>query len=322
MSENKVHLHLTAAQKNKFIKGLPFQMTSSQVSSNDGKHHLCAILSKKDYNNLLNKTSKNKGMRFSKKTFCEGSGLFKDLMKGAAKTIAPILIDKIGDVTNTRNLTDSLLKPNVDRIIDLTVGSGFKIDEMRSTVMPRETLLWPIEMRPTVMPNEDSRDKILRQNEIRFAVMPNQEIGSGMKNRKARFVKGSKVAKEFMANIRRGKGCKKEGGNIFDDIGRKLKQTFNPALGMKIKDALSSDSAKDVYKSIADTVIPIIATSTGNPVLGQIAKIGVDTALGSGLKKKRLQKKTTNIKSNSSNLINGVPQVIKSRLQGGSFKGL
>ena len=93
MSENKVHLHLTAAQKNKFIIGLPFQMTSSQVSSNDGKHHLCAILSKKDYNNLLNKTSKNKGMRFSKKTFCEGSGLFKDLMKGASKIIAPALRD-------------------------------------------------------------------------------------------------------------------------------------------------------------------------------------------------------------------------------------
>ena len=319
MSENKVHLHLSSAQKNKFIKGLPFQMTAGQCSSKSGKHHICAVLSKKDYNNLLKKTSRNKGMRFSKDTFLDGSGLFKDVMKGIAKGIAPIVIDKIGDVTNTRNLTDSLLKPNVDRIIDLTVGSGFKIDEMRSTVMPRETLLRPNEMRPTVMPNEDSRDKILRQNEIRFAVMPNQEIGSGMKNRKARFVKGSKEAKEFMANIRRGKGCKKEGGNIFDDIGRKLKQTFNPDLGRKIKDTLTSDTAKDIYKGIADTIIPIIGNATGNPMLSQIAKIGVDTALGSGIKKRL---KTRNIKSNSSNLINGVPQVIKSRLQGGSFKGL
>ena len=182
--------------------------------------------------------------------------------------------------------------------------------------MPRDKLLRPNEMRSAVMPNEDPREK------LRFAVMPNQEMGSGIKKKKARFIKGSNEAKAFMANIRRGKGCKKEGGNIFDDIGRKLKETFNPDLGRKIKDALSSDTAKDVYKGIADTVIPIIATSTGNPMLGQIAKIGVDTALGSGLKKKRLQKKTTNIKSNSSNLINGVPQVIKSRLQGGSFKGL
>ena len=36
MNENKVDLHLTGAQKNKFMKGLPFQMTSSQVSSKDG----------------------------------------------------------------------------------------------------------------------------------------------------------------------------------------------------------------------------------------------------------------------------------------------
>ena len=64
-------------------------------------------------------------MRFSKDTFLECSGLFKDLMKGASKTIAPILIDKIGDATNTRNLTDSLLKPNADKIIDFVAGSGF-----------------------------------------------------------------------------------------------------------------------------------------------------------------------------------------------------
>ena len=185
--------------------------------------------------------------------------------------------------------------------------------------MPRETLLRPNEMRSAVMPNEDSREKLLRQNDLRLAVMPNQEMGYGIKMKKSRFVKGSKEAKEFMANIRRGKGCKKEGGNIFDDIGRKLKQTFNPALGRKIKDTLTSDTAKDIYKGIADTIIPIIGNATGNPMLSQIAKIGVDTALGSGIKKRL---KTRNIKSNSSNLINGVPQVIKSRLQGGSFKGL
>ena len=82
---------------------------------------------------------------------------------------------------------------------------------------------------------------------------------------------------------------------------------------------MTSDAAKEVYEGIAKTVIPIIATSTGNPLLVKIAQIGVDTALGSGIKKKR---KTTNIKSSSSNLIHGVPQIIKSRLQGGSFERL
>ena len=302
MEEHKVDLHLTSKQKNKFVKGLPFQMTSDQCSSGAKKnhHHLCAVLSKKEYNNLLKNTHNKKGTRFSKDKFLEGSGLFKDLMKGAAKTIAPILIDKVGDVTGTRNLTDSLLKPNSDKIIDFVAGSGIQIDQMKSAVMPR--------------------DKLLRSNLMRLAVMPNQEVGLGLK-KKARFVKGSKEAKEFMASIRKGKGCQKNGSNIFDDICKKLKETFTPDLGRKIKDVLTSDTAKKVYKGISDVAIPIIATSTGNPLLGQVAKIGVDAALGSGLKKKIIKRGLT-IKTSGSTLIGGVPQVIKSRLQGGSFKGL
>ena len=223
MEEHKVDLHLTSKQKSKFIKKKAFQMTADQCSSGPKKnhHHLCAVLSKKEYNNLLKNTSHKKGTRFSEDKFMEGTGFFKDLLKGAAKTIAPILIDKVGDATGTRNLTDSLLKPNSDKIIDLVAGSGIQIDQMKSAVMPR--------------------DKFLRSNEMRLAVMPNQEVGSGLK-KKARFVKGSKEAKEFMASIRRGKGCQKNGSNIFDDIGKKLKETFNPDLGRKIKDALTSDT--------------------------------------------------------------------------------
>ena len=296
MSEkHKVDLHLTSNQKNKYVKGLPFQMTAEQCSSKSGKYHICAYLSKKDYNNLLKKNSHKKGMRFSKDTFLEGSGLFKDLLKGASKTIAPILIDKIGDATNTRNLTDSLLKPNADKMIDFVAGSGLEIYPMKSAVMPR--------------------DKLLRPSDMRLAVMPNENTGLGLKKKKARFVKGSKEAKDFMASIRKGKGAKC-GGNVFDDLGKKLKETFNPDLGRKIKDALTSDTAKKIYKGVADTVIPIIATSTGNPMLGKIAQIGVDSALGSGIKKKH---NSTNIKSTSTNLLNGVPQIIKC---GGSFKGL
>ena len=293
--KHKVDLHLTPNQKNKYVKGLPFQMTAEQCSSKSGKHYICAYLSKKDYNNLLKKNSHKKEMRFSKDTFLEGSGLFKDLMKGAAKTIAPVLLDKVGDVTGTRNLTDSLLKPNVDKIIDFASGSGLEIDPMKSAVMPR--------------------NKLLRSSDMRLAVMPNENTGLGLKKKKARFVKGSKEAKDFMASIRKGKGIKC-GGNVFDDLGKKLKETFNPDLGRKIKDALTSDTAKKIYKGVADTVIPIIASSSGNPMLGKIAQIGIDSALGNGIKKKH---KSTNIKSTSSNLLNGVPQVIKC---GGSFKGL
>ena len=294
MSENnKVDLFLTSAQKNKYVKKLPFQMSAKQCMSKEGKHHLCVDLDKKKYNEFLKKVSKNKGMRFSKDVFQEGSGLLKNVMKGVVKGIAPVIIDKIGDVSGTRVLTD-LVKPNSDKLIDAMAGSGFELDQMRPAVMPRK--------------------RLPRSNEIKFAVMPNEIIGQSVKKR--RLIKGSIEAKEFMASIRqkKGKGVKCDGSGVFEDFGRKIKDTFNPDLGRKIKDTLTSDTAKKIYKEVANVAIPIIATSTGQPMLGQVAKIGVDAALGGSLHKKR---KTTNIKSNTSTLINGVPQLL-----GGSFKGL
>ena len=284
---HKVDLHLTSKQKSKFMKKKAFQMTADQCSSGAKKnhHHLCAVLSKKEYNNLLKNTSHKKGTRFSEDKFMEGTGFFKDVFKGIAKGVVPVLIDKVGDATNTRSLTDSL-KPNSDKIIDLVAGSGVCDNK-----------------NPFIVPG------------YKLAVMPKNEIGSGLK-KKGRFVKGSIEAKEFMLSIR-----KRKGGNIFDDIGKKLKETFTQDLGRKIKDALTSDTAKKVYKGISDVAIPIIASSTGNPILGQIAKVGVDAALGSGIKKKTTKRGLT-IKTSGSTLICGVPQVIKSRLQGGSFKGL
>ena len=285
MEKHKVDLHLTSKQKSKFIKKKAFQMTADQCSSGPKKnhHHLCAVLSKKEYNNLLKNTSHKKGTRFSEDKFMEGTGFFKDVFKGIAKGVVPVLIDKVGDATNTRSLTDSL-KPNSDKIIDLVAGSGV-CDNKNQFIVPG----------------------------YKLAVMPKNELGAGLK-KKGRFIKGSQEAKDFMLSIR-----KKKGGNIFDDIGNKLKETFNPDLGRKIKDALTSDTAKKVYKGISDVAIPII--SSENPILGKVAKIGVDAALGSGLKKKIIKRGLT-IKTSGSTLIGGVPQVIKSRLQGGSFKGL
>ena len=48
---HKVDLHLTSKQKNKYMKGEPFQMTADQCSSGSKKnhHHLCAVLSKKEF---------------------------------------------------------------------------------------------------------------------------------------------------------------------------------------------------------------------------------------------------------------------------------
>ena len=260
-------------------------MTAKQCMSKEGKHHLCVNLDKKKY---------NKGMRFLTDVFQEGSGLLKDMMKGVVKGVAPVIINKIGDVSGTRGLTD-LVKVNSDKLIDMAIGSGFELDQMKPAVMPRKRL-------PHM------------SNEIKFAVMPNEIIGQSVKKR--RLIKGSIEAKEFMAMIRKkkGKGVKYDGTGVFEDLGRKIKNTFNPDLGRKIKDALTSDTAKKIYKGVADIAIPIIATSTGNPLIGKVSQIAVDAALGGSLHKKR---KTTNIKSNTSTLIHGVPQFI-----GGSFKGL
>ena len=303
MSEiHKVDLYLTPQQRLKYMKKLPFQMTAKQCMTTDGKHLLSANMNSKSYKELLRKVSKMKGVRFSKDTFKEGSGLFKDLMKGVVKGIAPVIIDKIGDQTNTRALTDSLLKPNIDKVIDVVGGSGFEIDHMKSTVIPSRG-------RPRV-PISD----------YKLAVMPNEIVGESLKIK--RLVKGSDEAKMWMASIRekKGKGIKCNGSGVFEDLGRKIKETFNPDLGRKIKDALTSDTAKKIYKEVANVAIPIIATSTGQPLLGQVAKIGIDGVLGGKLKKLK-QKRTTNIKSSSSTLINGVPQLLQNR-QGGSFKGL
>ena len=282
MENHKVDLHLTTKQKNKFLKGETFQMTSDQCNSGPmkNKHHLCTVLSKKHYNHLLKNTHNKKSTRLHHHMFKEGSGFFKDAMKGISKGLAPVLVDKIGDLTGTRGLTDSIIKPNVNQFIDSVAGSGFYNDNTRPSMMPI----------------------------YKSAVMPNKEVGEGLK-KKGRFVKGSPEAKVFMNSIR-----KKKGSNIFDDLGNKLKETFNPDLGRKIQNALTSPVAKTIYKGVADTVIPII--SSENPILGQIAKSGVDQALGSGLKKK-IANRQRRIKTMDSTLIGGVPQTIN----GGSFKG-
>ena len=55
MNIHKVELYLTSAQKNKFLKGMNFQMTNYQLESKHGKHKIDVNLSEKNYKDLLNK---------------------------------------------------------------------------------------------------------------------------------------------------------------------------------------------------------------------------------------------------------------------------
>ena len=96
--------------------------------------------------------------------------------------------NKVGDAANTR-----ILSKISEKIIDFAAGTGKKIDQIKSAAMPRR--------------------KMLRSNEMKLAVMPNNEVqGVGVR----RNARDSKEAKEFMASTRKGKGYKKgkcEGGN-------------------------------------------------------------------------------------------------------------
>ena len=69
MDIHKVELYLTSAQKSKFLKGMNFQMTNSQLESKNGKHKIDVNLLEKNYNDLSNKISEKKSYRFKKKSF-------------------------------------------------------------------------------------------------------------------------------------------------------------------------------------------------------------------------------------------------------------
>jgi hypothetical protein len=148
--------------------------------------------------------------------------------------------------------------------------------------------------------------------------------------------KGSPEMIERMANLRamrKGKGIMKEevvdGEGIIDD----LKKTFNPKLGRKIKDALTSKTAKKVYKGIAK----VASSSLLPPVISGVANSAIDGLIGEGLVKKKRRYRKANTLVVGGTLAYGVPSLqlkgkgftsengthyggsFKSPTQGGSF---
>ena len=114
---------------------------------------------------------------------------------------------------------------------------------------------------------------------------------------------------EMKAHMARLRGMRKiKGGNVFDDLGRKIKRgftdTFTPALGDKIKNALTSKEAKQIYSGVAAAGATAL---TGNPLAGAVAGEAVSALSGAGLKQRRYKKK--NILVVGGTLVAGVPQV-------------
>jgi hypothetical protein len=129
-----------------------------------------------------------------------------------------------------------------------------------------------------------------------------------------KLTKGSPEMRERMSRLRamRGKGMKSEemieGGNVFDDLGRKIKRSFtkvfNPALGRKIKSAFESKDAREVYKGLANVGLKIGSSFTGLP-LG-LAEGAIDRQIdGASVGGKRYAKKNTVVVGGT--LVGGVP---------------
>ena len=86
MSETEsIEVFLSGPQKTKFEKGLPFQLSSTQLSASHGKHHIEIKMTKENHKKLLRNVSMHKGFRFTKANILEGSGIFEKCLKELQK---------------------------------------------------------------------------------------------------------------------------------------------------------------------------------------------------------------------------------------------
>jgi hypothetical protein len=101
--------------------GKPFQLSSTQLQADSGKHAVEIQLTAKNHKTLLKNVASGKGYRFSPDKI-EGAGFFGDLAKKAgkkvAKAVAEKALDKIGEKTGQKGITDAL-KGSVDGLVDV-----------------------------------------------------------------------------------------------------------------------------------------------------------------------------------------------------------
>jgi hypothetical protein len=116
-----VKVFLTNPQKNKMQGGKPFQLSSTQLQADSGKHAVEIQLTAKNHKTLLKNVASGKGYRFSPDKI-EGAGFFGDLAKKAgkkvAKAVAEKALDKIGEKTGQSGITNAL-KGSVDGLVDV-----------------------------------------------------------------------------------------------------------------------------------------------------------------------------------------------------------
>ena len=122
-----ISVFLTSAQKKKLEEGKTFQLSSHQLQSGQGKHHVEIHMSQKHHKEVLRNAAHNRGYRFSPDKVV-GSGIFGSIVKGIAKAAAPAALDFIGNKTGNTGITNAL-KSSSDGIIDAVADkvSGGKL---------------------------------------------------------------------------------------------------------------------------------------------------------------------------------------------------
>ncbi len=70
-----ISVFLTSPQKNKFQKGMTFQLSAEQLQAGSGKHNVEIAMTHKNHKELLRNVSKNKGFRFTKDKIVTGGAL-------------------------------------------------------------------------------------------------------------------------------------------------------------------------------------------------------------------------------------------------------
>jgi hypothetical protein len=133
--------------------------------------------------------------------------------------------------------------------------------------------------------------------------------------------KGSPEMAAHMARLRsmrkeKGMQTEIEGGNVFDKLGRDIKngfnRTFNPKLGREIKKAFTSAPAKEVFKGLTRAGLQLGSSFTGLP-LG-LAQGEIDRQIDGASLKRR-----SNIMVKGGTLVEGVPRV---QVRGKGFTGV
>ena len=112
-----IKVFLTTAQKNKLASKKPFQLSSSQLMADSGKHSVEIQMSGKNHKALLRNVSGGKGFRFSSDKI-EGAGFFGNIAKSVVKAAAPAALDFIGEKSGQKGITDAL-KGSADGLIDI-----------------------------------------------------------------------------------------------------------------------------------------------------------------------------------------------------------